>query len=189
MTEIDAVNRMLRYIEELPIPIDVAIDDLPEGHEAVQARVILSETNREEQESNYWFNMFNVTYKPNDSGYISMPNNVISLIGDDDYRVEGNDLYDVDNKTKLFTEDVDLDVLLEVDFTDLPSVFQTYVVLKAAQELHVYLNGDKATQDKLERALSRQFLKVDKENMRHKKINLIKGTRLIDRGSNPQPLA
>ena len=49
MTEIDAINRMLRYIGELPIPSGVTIDSLPEGHEAIQARTILSETLREEQ--------------------------------------------------------------------------------------------------------------------------------------------
>ena len=50
MTEIDAINRMLRYIGELPVPTDVVIDSLEEGHEASLARTILRETLREEQE-------------------------------------------------------------------------------------------------------------------------------------------
>ena len=48
MTLIDGINRMLRYLGELPVPNDIAIDDLPEGHEAVMARTILEETIREE---------------------------------------------------------------------------------------------------------------------------------------------
>ena len=64
MTKIDAINRMLRYIGELPIPNGVAIDDLEEGHEAVEARTILDETLREEQEEQWWFNKFTFTYLP-----------------------------------------------------------------------------------------------------------------------------
>ena len=105
MTQIDAINRMLRYIGELPVPNDVAIDDLPEGHEAVYARTILQETLREEQEERWWFNSFTTTFVPNNSGYITLPYNLISLqstVTNKKYVANGNDLYDVVNETKVF---------------------------------------------------------------------------------------
>ena len=192
MTKIDAINRMLRYIGELPIPNDITVDELPEGHEAVQARVILDETIREEQEEGWWFNKFTITYPPSASGYITIPSNVTSLKATSataNYVKNGNDLYDVTQQTKIFTDPVELDVRLEIEFADLPDVFRTYVVLQAAKQLHTYLNGDDTTQRELETKLAMQRVKVDKEHLRQSKFNLIRGGRLIDRTSNPTPLS
>lgn len=191
MTLIDGINRMLRYLGELPVPNDVAIDDLPEGHEAVMARTILLEVSKEEQENRWWFNWFKQTYKPNANGYITIGNNVIALEASNNrtrYLINGGDLYDVDNQTKVFTNPVDLKVLLDIRFEDLPDIFKTYVVLVAAKHLHVYLNGDETTQRELETKIQIQKLKVDKEDMKFSNYNLIKGSKLIDRGTNPQPL-
>lgn len=192
MTEIDAINRMLRYIGELPVPTGIVIDDLDEGHEAVQARTILAETVREEQEEHYWFNKFIITYNPNSSGYITMPDNVISLKAtttNKKYLLNGNDLYDVELETKIFTDSVELEVLLEIAFSDLPDAFRTYVVLVAAKHLHTYLNGDSTTQEELIQKIQLQRVKVQKEHLKQSKFNFIKGNRLIDRGSNPSALA
>ena len=188
MTEFDAINRMLRYLGELPVPNDVAIDDLPEGHEAVMARIILNETVREEQEERWWFNSFTMTFIPNSDGYITMPRNIIEIV-DTQYLINGNDLYDVDNQTKVFTNNVELKILQEIAFEDLPQVFQTYVILIAAKHLHVYLNGDELTQKELTLKLQRQMIKLDKANMKQHKYNLITGSRLIDRSSNPTPVS
>lgn len=188
MTKIDAINRMLRYIGELPIPNGVAIDDLEEGHEAVEARTILDETLREEQEEQWWFNKFTFTYLPNSSGYITIPSNVITFESTD-YVKEGGDLYDKTAQTKIFTENVELDVLIEVDFDDLPDSFRTYVILVAAKHLHVYLNGDETTQKELEQKIQLQRIKVEREHLRQSKFNLVKGGRLIDRSTNPTALS
>lgn len=184
MSEFDAINRMLRYLGESPVPNDVTLSDLPEGHEAVMANIILSETVREEQEERWWFNSPTITFVPNSDGYITMPSNVVEITSSQ-YLIDGNDLYDADNQTKIFTSNVELSVLQEVEFENLPSVFQTYVVLIAAKHLHVYLNGDETTQKELNDKLQRQYIKVDKVNMRQRSYNLVTGSRLADRSSNP----
>lgn len=188
MTQIDAINRMLRYIGELPIPNDIAIDDLPEGHEAVTARTILEETLREEQQEKWWFNTFTMTFTPNSAGYITLPYNIVSLQSTSSnrkYLINGNDLYDVTNETKIFTDDVELKVLLEIEFDDIPDVFKSYVVLQSAKHLHTYLNADETTQKELLNKLQLQRIKLDREHIRQSKVNLVKGSRLADRTSNP----
>ena len=107
MTEIDAINRMLRYIGELPIPSNVTIDSLPEGHEAVQARTILAETLREEQENKFWFNTFTISFVPNTDGRITLPNNVVAF-ENIEYFKEGGDLYTKETMSSVFTEAVEL---------------------------------------------------------------------------------
>lgn len=187
MTEIDAINRMLRYIGELPIPTGVTIDSLPEGHEAVLARVILAETLREEQENKLWFNKFEVTYVPDVDGYITLPDNLIEF-ENVDYFKEGNNLYQRDTSSGIFTDPVTLTVRLEVTFDNIPDIFRTYIVLVASKHLHVYLNGDDTTQKELETKVALQQIKVEREHLRQSKFNLVRGTRLIDRAANPTPL-
>ena len=188
MTEIDAINRMLRYIGELPIPSNVVIDDLPEGHEAIQARTILQETLREEQEDKWWFNTFTTTFVPDTDGYITLPQNVIAF-EDTDYFFEGGNLYTRDPVSSRFEEPVELTVRLEISFDSIPDVFRTFVVLTAAKHLHVYLNGDENTQKELDNKVGLQRVKLEREHLKQSKFNLVKGTRLIERGTSPTALA
>ena len=185
MTEIDAINKMLRYIGELPIPNDVAIDNLPEGHEAIIARSVLKETIEQTQEDRWWFNQATINLIPNTDGYISMPPNIISIYSNSKYLIIGNDLFDVSNQTKIFTSPVRISVLLSLKFEDLPKIVRTYVVLLASKSLHTSLNGDETTQAELDKEILTQKYKVDRENTRQSKVNLIKNGRLLDRTSNP----
>lgn len=190
MTELEAVNRMLRFVGELPVPSSVIIDDLPDGHEAKTALEILTEMNREVQEPGWWFNVEEWNY-PQVDGYITIPTTVITVKSTSDttkYLVKGNQLYDVANQTKIFTNDVELTTIFEVGFEDLPSVFASLVMYEASKQLHIYLNGDATTLQNLEKLIYTQYVKVQKEHMSYKDYNLIKGTRLLDRGSNPSPL-
>lgn len=184
MTEIDAINRMLRYIGELPIPSNVTIDSLPEGHEAVQARTILAETLREEQENKFWFNTFTIKFVPDTENRITLPNNVVAF-ENIDYFKEGGDLYTKETMSSVFTEAVELVTRLEITFDNIPDIFRTYVVLVASKHLHVYLNGDETTQRELENKINLQRVKLEREHLKQSKFNLVRGNRLIDRGTNP----
>lgn len=188
MTIIDGINRMLRYIGELPLPAEVTIDSLNEGHEAVQARTILEETLREEQEEKWWFNTFDLTLQPTTDGYITLPQNIISF-EDNSYFKEGGNLYTKDTMSGIFESPVELTVRLEISFDNIPDVFRTYVVLIAAKHLHVYLNGDSNTQKELETKVNLQRIKLEREHLKLSQFNLVKGGRLIDRGSNPTALS
>jgi hypothetical protein len=187
MTEIDAINRMLRYIGELPIPSTVSIDSLPEGHEAVISRTILAETLREEQENKWWFNTFDVTFVPDTDGYITLPPNLIEFESIEYFR-EGGNLYTRDPLSGVFTDPVELTCRLEITFDNIPDVFRTYVVLVASKHLHVYLNGDDTTQKELDNKVNLQRIKVEREHLKQSKFNLVRGNRLIDRGTNPTAL-
>ena len=184
MTEIDAINRMLRYIGELPIPTGVTIDSLPEGHEAVISRTILEETLREEQENKWWFNSFTTRFVPDLDGRITLPNNVIAF-EDTDYIVEGGDLYRKEGLDGVFDDPVELDVRIEITFDNIPDVFRTFVVLTASKHLHVYLNGDETTQKELDNKVNLQRIKVEREHLKQSKFNLIRGGRVVDRATNP----
>ena len=187
MTEIDGINRMLRYIGELPIPSGVTIDSLDEGHEAVMARTILEETLREEQEEKWWFNSFDITYVPDVDGYITLPQNLIAFESTE-YMKEGGNLYNISQMSPIFTSPVELAVRLEITFDNIPDIFRTYVVIVASKHLHIYLNGDETTQTELNTKVNLQRIKVEREHLKQSKFNLVAGNRLVDRGSNPSPV-
>lgn len=188
ITEIDAINRMLRYIGELPIPSTVTIDQLPEGHEAVIARTVLAETLREEQEEKWWFNTFTIKLVPDSQGYILLPTNIIAF-EDDEVFQEGGLLYTRTDSSPIFTEPREMVVRYSITFDNLPDVFRTYVILVASRHLHTYLNGDDTTQKELEQKINQARVKVEREHLKQKKFNLVRGGRLVDRGVNPTALA
>ena len=190
MTELDAVNKMLRFVGELPVPTSVIINDLPDGHEAKTALELLEELNRELQETGWWFNTETWTY-PQVDGYITLPTTVIAIKSTntkDKYLIKDNQVYDIKNQTKLFSTDLELTTIFEISFEEVPATFATLVVYEASKQLHMYLNGDASIQKNLETLAYTQYLKVQKEHMSNKDYNLVSGTRLIDRDNNPIPL-
>lgn len=188
ITEIDAINRMLRYIGELPIPSAVTIDSLPEGHEAVIARTVLNETLREEQEEKYWFNVFDIKLVPDSQGYLLLPYNIVAF-EDPDVFQEGGLLYDRTTQSPIFSGPKQMTVRYNITFDNLPDVFRTYVILVAARHLHTYLNGDETTQRELEQKINQARVKVEREHLKQKKFNLVRGGRLVDRSTNPSALS
>lgn len=188
MTEIDAINRMLRYIGELPVPSAVTIDSLPENHEAKISRLILAETLREEQEEKWWFNTQEINLVPDVDGKIYLPNNVIAYENDTVFQ-EGGQLYDAETQSPIFTENLEMTARLEITFDNIPDIFRSYVVLTAARHLHTYLNGDESTLAELDQKVQMARIKVEREHLKQKKFNLVRGNRLIDRGTNPSAIS
>ena len=191
MTQIDAINKMMRYVGEIPIPLSVVIDDLPDGHEAKEARTILGEQSRELQARGWWFNTEDWTFVVSE-GSVTVSEDVISVQSTSrtqEYLIKGGDLYDVNNSTKMFTENVELVTIFETPLEDLPDTFLNYLLYVSAKELHLYLNGDDITQKELDKKVGNSWLALDKESLKRKRSNLMRNSRLLDRTSNPTALA
>lgn len=181
-----AVNKMLRYIGEMPIPDGVSIDDLETSHEAYIAREILLDKSKELQSYGWWFNKLNTTLIPDYRGDIVIPENVVSVDASaNGYIVNENKLYDPTLNTYTFTENVDVIVLYEYDFDDLPLTFANWVVYNAAGEFQLILNGDDVLEKKLTELAQKAYINLTKEHMRNKSYNLISGARIVSRTTNP----
>lgn len=190
MTLIDGVNKCLRAIGEIKVPDGVDLDTLDPLHEAVQIRDIIIEQNKELQTSGWWFNVENWTFLPDAlTNKIGVPVTVLALRGvSTNVILQGNNLYDVDNQSLEFDDGVECITTFERDFEDTPESFAQYVIATSAEEAQFTFKGDDTADRKLEKAVNKAFLKVERENMRNKNINLISTGRLTDRGANPTPL-
>jgi len=183
----DAVNIGLRYIGETPVPPGVDIDTLNPLHEAVIIKDILQEVSEELQSQGWWFNKEEWTFQPDTSNHIGIPPDVLSLkVNGKDIIQRGGSLYDRENKTYLFTQPVTADVIWRWDFEDLPKTFASYVTYMGAKQAQVFLNGDEFVDRDLEKQIGYALIKVEKEHLRNSKYNLVKNTRVVDRGTVPK---
>lgn len=135
LTELDAVNRALVAVNQTPL------SSLGQGTHALGAvaEIILDEVVQEVQAEGWWFNTeYSVTYTPNSSNEIELGDDVLAADGSSatsNYIKRGNRLYDLDNHTKTFTSDVELDVIKHLDWADLPLLCKAYMAARVASRI------------------------------------------------------
>jgi len=108
-SKLEAVNTMLGVIGESPVNT-ISGSSLP-----VSAVTALN-------------NKFTL---PNNTLKIDVP---IDKYTDLDIVQRGTTLYDRKNHTDVFTKDLDVTITFELEFTELPQQFRTYIVIKAARK-------------------------------------------------------
>ena len=151
MTELEAVNVLLTTIGEQPInslsgnqTTDVSI-----------ARQVLTEVSREVQSQGWHFNTEpDVTLVPDSTNKnITVPIDVARI--DSKYAnvvIRGDKLFDVEERTFVFQDNLKCDIIYFHDFLDLPHVAKKYITSRAArifsdrslnsETLHRMLRGD-----------------------------------------------
>lgn len=143
-TRLLAVNRILRGAGEQPVS-SLTEDGI---NDTAIAEAILDETTAEYQKDGLTVNTEYVTYTPDADGFIVLPINTLRADGQvdsDQYTVRGyqpKKLYDLENNTYVFTEDVDLILTQGLDFTELPIDIQFAIVDKAAMTYQMITVGD-----------------------------------------------
>lgn len=136
---------MLGVIGESPVNT-ISGSSLPAS--VVVALNVLDETNREVQSGGWHFNTeFEYPLVRNSSNQFALPNNTLKIdvpidkYTDLDIVQRGSQLYDRKNHTDVFTQDLDVTITFELEFTDIPEQFRSYITIKAARKLAVRLLG------------------------------------------------
>lgn len=142
-TTLEAVNIMLSTVGESPV------NSLSSGLvEAEMALTILQSTSKAVQAKGWTFNQeLAVRYAPNSSKEIILPLNILradATIGNKaentdsqslpwDLVQRGQKMYDRRNHTYLINKTVELDVVLQLPFEELPEVARRFVIIRAAR--------------------------------------------------------
>ena len=133
LTELNAVNRMLRMINEQPVATitgtislaSIALTVLREVSEEIQAEGLQSNTD------------IDYPLTPDISGNIHIPESVLKIDAmDESIKVapRGLLLYDKTNRTLVFTVDeLKCHIIWLLDFEDLPNVTRKYITTRAAR--------------------------------------------------------
>ena len=142
-TELSSVNSILGSIGQSPV--SRLYDNRGGNLEFINPEIafvhnLLMEVNTDIQSEGWIFNTeFNYEMLPNDDQEIRIPPNVIRLdvsegqvYRDCDPVKRGDRLYDRYNHTYKFNRPVKLDYVFLLDYTDIPTVFQRLITLRAS---------------------------------------------------------
>lgn len=137
MSVLEAVNLMLRTIGQAPISSLAIVDT---NTDAEIAKQVLTDTSREVQEMGWHWNIEKkYLIEPDLNGYLWLPNNTLKV--DTVYKSKktmdlverGNRLYDRVEHTFVVNKEAYVDVVVLLDFEDLPQVAKWYITVKAAR--------------------------------------------------------
>jgi len=134
-TELSAVNSILGSIGQSPV---TAVDTA--NPEIAFIQNILNEVTKDVLNEGWHFNTEDhVTVTPNSAGKIPVPQNYLRYDyseGQFDKHVDlirrDGFLYDLVDHTDVFDHEMKLDIVYLYDFTDIPSVFQRYIISRAS---------------------------------------------------------
>ena len=135
-TELEAVNEILAAISESPV------NSLTSGNADVQEAVrLLRQESRATQKRGYWFNTEVVTLSPSlDAGsgeyWLTLPSNTLKArVARSDwdrlYVIRGNRLYDTDNNTYNIATAIDVELVVGLDFIELPESARSFITASA----------------------------------------------------------
>lgn len=140
-TEKDAINIMLQTISEAPI--NSLSGPLPT--EVSMAQNFLHDTSKEVQQKGWVFNReFDYSLSPDGSSIINVPPNILQAYVPNsvcEYVQRGLKLYDRTNHTYTITAAVKANVVIYLDFNELPEVARRYILIKAARRFQAYTIG------------------------------------------------
>ena len=139
--ELAAVNDMLAAIGESPV-------NSLEGDanaDVANARRILNNVNREVQSKGWTYNIAEgETLIPDVfSGYIPYMSDYLRLTvaGGTPYVRRGENLYDKVNRTDVFTNPVQVDLIRLKDYSEMPECFRNWIVVKASRRFNMFFFG------------------------------------------------
>jgi hypothetical protein len=132
-TKLDAVNIVLSNIGQAPVV------NLESGNPMVEmAQLILDEVSRTVQSEGWVFNTeYGYPFTPDPTTKeIEISDNVLSLdtehLSTYDAQIRNGKLYDRGNHTYDWSDQINLNVVWEFDFVDLPEAFKNYITVRAA---------------------------------------------------------
>ncbi|WP_421276151.1 hypothetical protein [Aeromonas veronii] len=129
-TELEAVNEILSSIGESPVnSLESGLDD------ANMALQVLRSVSRAVQSMGWYFNReFGFKLSADDKGVVYVPENTLRLDSNrTDFMLRAGKIYDANNHTYTLNRGVCVDLVLGLDFEELPEVARCYITLKSAR--------------------------------------------------------
>lgn len=150
LSELEAVNMMLRALALTPL---ATLEDAGDADSAT-AKEKLYEVSRAVQAEGWHFNSEkSVVFIPDaTTGEIEVPENVLFIDASGRFKnptLRGRKLYDLDNRTYAWTENLLTTVVYLLDWDTLPFQAQNYIAKRAARELQDARIGDPSLRESL----------------------------------------
>ena len=141
MSELEAVNLMLMTIGEYKVN---DLTNLAGRSDAAIAKDILTNTSRAVQSKGWTFNTdFDVILAPDTEGQIELGTSILRIdttsvvrSSQKDIIERANKLYDRQNNTHIFTDNVTVNTVTYFNFEDLPEAARRFIAIRSARVFH-----------------------------------------------------
>lgn len=181
-TELKAVNLILRNSGETPV--NSLTGELP--LEASNAFDTLIEVSEDVQTRGWYFNRETYRLTPDHLGEIRLPANTLSVLtigASRNIRVtmRNKKLYRLDpfNTGFIFEHPVEIELILGLDFIDLPPSARRYITLKAARTYQVREAGDEMSLQDDSQDEAKAWAELQAEQLSHERLSL-RGNPTVD---------
>jgi hypothetical protein len=163
MDILEAVNGITASVGTPPV------NSLSTGHpDVARAKNTLDAIRKEFHTMGYWYNnVSDVTYLKDLDGLISVPTNVMDVEFVDGIILKGSKLYNIDDSTYVFSDNVTIDVVLDIGFEMLPNVVAYAIAAEAKATFFADLDGDTIKLTKYERSARKLLVKMKQVNLQH----------------------
>jgi len=184
----EGCNQLLGAIGEIPITDNTQAIEADSTSDVGIARDTILRMSQSIQQEGYWFNTEkNYPMIPNTEGYIPVSNSILGIYHPT-IIVKDHKLYDTVKRTYIFEGAQEIDVVFEVTFDDLPYVVADAIVREATTAFYNNVLGDTQELRVLETNAQRAQIALQKAQIKHRKVNLMSGSRLLNRTQNPSGL-
>jgi len=184
----EGVNQLLGAIGEIPITDNTQALEAESTSDVGIARDTLLRMSKSVQQEGMWFNT-EIAYPmvPNTDGFIPISSTILSIYSTT-LIVKDHKLYDTEKRTFIFEKAQEVDVVFEVVFDDLPYVVADMIVRQSIPEFYNNVLGDTQELRVLEQNARNSWVALQKAHLKHRKVNLMQGSRLLNRTQNPSGL-
>lgn len=176
MSELEAVNKILAVAGDSPVQ---TLED--EYVQSKLARQILIRASRKVQSTGWWFNEEeDRTLIPDLSGFITLGTNVISCKALDDAGTviqRGTRLYDRQERTYVFTQPVKADVVLALEWEELPQTAREYITDVACTQYNNDFFGAQEIKSHLDKNETTSFIELKKADVESRDVNMLRNSR------------
>lgn len=177
MSELEAVNKLLAVAGDSPVQ---TLED--QYVQSKLARQILTRTSRRIQEIGWWFNEEeSVSLIPDIDGLITLPVNAITAlpVGDAGSVVQrGRSMYNRSDRTYQFDEPLKVDMVLALEWEQLPQQAREYISDAACSEYNRDYVGDLSLKTSLDENEANSYRVLKAADTDARDINLLMTTRV-----------
>lgn len=179
ISELDAVNKILAITGDAPV---ATLDD--SYIQSKLAQQILNRASRDIQSKGWWFNEeTDVTLQRDVNGYITLSPNVIQVTVKNDAGTivqRGNRMYDKQNRTYVFTENLTVDIIYMLEWNELPQVARAHI---ADLSCIIFNNNFYNAQDivqTLAQSYEQSLIELKKKHVEAQDVNLLETSRVYN---------
>lgn len=173
LTELDAVNLIRGAVGKAPVSSLTTTNP-----DVIAAQLRLKNSGTELQTKSWWFNT-ELSFKlfPNEDQEILIPNNALEVRPKSPFTyltTRGNRIYNPCDNTFKFTEEyIEVEMLLKLDFTDLPYAAQNFVQYDAARKFQADFDGDPNRIKDLRADTQDAWLRLRESEQRNRRPNVL----------------